>query len=213
MLPQKSYLYDIANEMAIDNNGHFVDTHPRFSLALNDSIDVLVKGEDSSERLRVLITHEDTEAGSLYSKLKDTGITQFVRHELAGDVVMYNLPGQVKPLAHERLFIGHVSSETYISDTEQFTQLGKLWGAVYRATGSLPAKPLRSTAIHDFEQIESALVPVPPYNNWVKSNDPKDVINSFTTNIEQELQMSNPGIPYKSLIEAVQKGWRQDEQS
>lgn len=210
--PQKSFLFEIANDLANDHNGHFVETHPRFNLALNDSIDVLVNDEDANTRLRFLITHEGPEAKSLYNKLDDAGITQFVRHTLANDVVMYSLPGQVKPLAHERLFIGHVSSETYISDTEQFTQLGKLWSSIYNAAEALPLKPLKSTAIHDFEQIERSLVPVPPYN-WAKLGSSNEALSFFITNVGQELQMSNPGVPNKSLLEAVQTGWQLNEQS
>ncbi len=197
---------DIAEGMATEKNSKLAETFSRFSLAGEESIDVLLTPFIGGQRERYLIT---TQIGDreLYEKFQDALIPQFPREEVAGGTI-YKLPLDIKPLDEERLFVDKVSSETYISDHELFFQLGELWAQIYKIGDKSPeSDPLSHTSLLDWQAEGGKLIPIPPYVDWVDIPSVHEAVNYFAISLEDQLKSLNSQKSYKELIKAAQAGW------
>ena len=112
---------------------------------------------------------------STYEELAQSDIPQLPKAdapELTDTTTPYVLFGVregLKPLYHEA-FYSNQSSRTYISDTEIFTQLGRLYRQAWQTTGKIILDPnsendfpLRHVAIHSFADNGNFLFLCPPY--------------------------------------------------
>lgn len=209
----RSNLIEFVDSFAMDNDGLYIETHPRFNLVpVNDNaLDVVVTSMESGERERMIITNETEKTSELYKQLSQGGVLQFERQDYESGVSIYRLPGQAKPLGYERLFLDRHSSDTYVSDQEIFMYFGKLWADIYRQTRHLPAdKFLRHTALLDFEAPERSLIPVPPYQGWIEIYDLQGAGRHLFEKVKEELQNTGSYTMMKPISDAIVHGWRED---
>ncbi len=205
-----SKLHDVVRTIADDEHVDYVETHSRFNLGGNGGLDVVFNPE-RPDRDRVLVAAETTRERDFYDQLDAAGVPQLSRTEAVKGIAMYRLPFQAKPLSRERLFVGHQSTSTYVSDEELFGHVGNLWRSVYESTGHLPQDGiLASTVLLDFKDVQEALVPLPPYSSWQHQNDGHEAKVHLESLVAFELQAMNPHISHGLLLGAVTKGWRHD---
>lgn len=208
MSDTSAHLHEVANSMAMAHGGQYAETHPRFSLDVNGGLDVVISYPETGERDRLLVTQETAEDIDVYDKLAAADVSQLERSVQANGIVLYRLPYQAKPLSRERLFVGHPSSSTYVSDVELFATMGNLWHNVYLVSGLLPDKELlSSTVVLDFKDINETLVPTPPYTSWQLIPDQTSAALYIESIVAEELQGMNPHIPHGPLLEAMKAGW------
>ena len=203
---------DIAESLAIEQQGHLVLTHARFALRSNESDFVITSEGNGEQRSRYLILSEGQDEGALYQDIQGAGVRQFDRIAHGKGVAIYQLPMQAKKLSDERLFSGHVSSETYVSDIELFTELGKLWSKIYKATEKTPAiNPLSETALLDFGQEDSRLIPIPPYTKWEHVSSSALAKEHLAQGLHEQLLHINPRQSYRTLLDAFNHGWHRED--
>jgi hypothetical protein len=117
---------------------------------------------------------------------------------------VYMVPSNAKRMRNERLFPGRQSTETYVSDSELFHNLGTLWRSIADATGKLPAdSPLEHTGMQDFSQDQSRLFPIPLYRFWEDIGDEKP-IEKFGRILEAELKSMYPSSDHAQISELYQ---------
>jgi hypothetical protein len=165
---------------------------------------------------------------TVYDQLEQAGVPQLPRIVLE-DInpltpsPLFGIREGLKPLAHSALF-SRESSATYVSDTEIFTQLGRLYRQAWEATGRImldpqnPAdSPLDHVAIHNFQDVKETLFLSPPYKfeGRVKG-DLGDASLQFTTSLYNELSIRNEGSEdndyanyLATLIDVANQGFNQ----
>lgn len=200
-----------AADFAVWLDGAYVETYPRFSLALSEEVgDFLITPHEGGQRSRYLIC-PGQEDSRLYGSLNNAGVIQFPVMVANSDFTIYELPINVKPLGNERIFADHPSSATYVSDLELFGQLGQLWGRIFAATGRFPqSEILTRTALVDFgHDDKSRLIPVPPYEDWgvTRIDYQEYVLETLLNDVQKHLQRSNPRQSYRALLARLESAW------
>jgi hypothetical protein len=206
----------------LDIDQPLADTHPRFSLVIDDKARDVVDEEHGELRLLIVcngdgITEEITEV----LETETAAIPQMERLRVvedgedgdgegpAGKVSVYLVPSNAKRMSYEKLYPGRESSETYVSDSELFRDLGLLWRHVAVATGRLPEdSPLEHTGMSEFSGDKRRLFPIPPYGKWVKIGE-EEPTDRFGKILEAELKRLYPSdLEYAGkLYEAAMAGF------
>lgn len=196
---------DIMEGLASEMSGQYVLTHRRFALTDTDTDFVVTEPETGNRNRYLIVMHDD---GGVYDALQTAGIPQLSRKSASPEVTIYDLPIQVKQLAQEKLFSGHTSSDTYVSDQEIFSQLGSLWARIYDATKRVPvSQPLSHTALIDFEADSARLLPIPPYADWEEEPSREVAAQKFAARLGDQLQAIEPHQLHRGLLEIVRTAW------
>ena len=157
--------------------GETTPTTGRFSLARRGFPDGAVRDIISDQPVhgyrRFMAVNSELVDGSLYRQLADSNIPRLPRlpqtEGAPSGVQLFVVKEGLKPLVHESIH-DRESSGTYIGDPEIFGQLGRLYGAVWRATGVVlldahtpEDSPLDHVAISSFSDGSDYLFLCPPY--------------------------------------------------
>ncbi|HEX5455829.1 MAG TPA: hypothetical protein VFW77_00490 [Candidatus Saccharimonadales bacterium] len=203
------------------------DTHPRFNLVMNRAVarDV-VDGEIEDGGIRLLIVHEDETSDDLAEKIEAAGLPHLEKLKVVdtaappedkdretegGDqarpgerFTLYMVPSNAKRMSNERLFPGRQSTETYVSDSELFRDLGTLWRGIADATGKLPPDSLlEHTGMQDFSHDRSRLFPIPLFRFWEDIGD-EEPVEKFGKILEAELKDLYPSSDHDQISELYQ---------
>jgi hypothetical protein len=202
----------LSESIAQDRNAAPIDSSPRYSLvASGENIDFFVRDPETGEKQRFLLAIETNKSLSYYDVLAASGLPQFHKRKIASQLSVYEIPIHVKPFHHEQVTANEPSTDTHISGVELFEHFGAVWRSVFEATSAMPENPMRATAINNTVDLDNALIPIPPYTNWIQDvRNPKDVAIGFITRVESELQRTYPDASHSELIAATHKGWSRE---
>lgn len=213
-----------AVRMTLGIEQEITDTHPRFNLVINrDVARDVVDGEIEDGAMRLLIVHEDDPSEGAGEAIEAAGIPHLERLKVVDTIAhrgsdgdesgkagpgerftVYMVPSNAKRMSNERLFPGRPSTETYVSDSELFRNLGALWRNIADATGKLPAdSPLEHTGMLDFSHDKSRLFPIPLYRFWEDIGD-EEAIEKFGKILEAELKQLYPTSDHEQISELYQ---------
>ena len=186
--------------------------HGRFNLTANNpqSIDVIDKAEDDS-RHRYLVVPTDPLSEQIDELLQESNVHLLENLDKDGNLKVYRVAIQAKPLINEKLFPEHESTDTYISDRELFHGLGSLWRAIYDATSHIPTENLLSkTGMLEFTKGESQLFPIPPFTDWSSFQSSEEALKCFEEQVQTQLQDAYPSISTRDLSDAAREGFTKE---
>ena len=201
--PQNNYEHSLS--FITDAAERVEHTYGRFNLAFDKNMgeDFVVHGSDETHK-RYLVTKFGRKTEDTTESLLRSGVEHLKVVHISDGNCVFEVPLDAKPLLGERLFPDRQSDDTYISDEELFSKVGKLWGSVYRATGYLPnGTVLAHTGMREFTGEGEMIFPVPPYSDYREISDAQKAVGMFESSIIEELQAGYPRSSVDLIVEAA----------